>query len=93
MIDATNTVVTVTTETVAQRSIPIVKLSATVPAATVSIHHCEKLKKFNELNFKRWQQKMLFYLTTLNLTRFLTEEPLKLSEGETDMQVVNTIDA
>ena len=36
---------------------------------------------------------MLFYLTTLNLTRFLIEEPPKLSEGEIDMQVVNTVDA
>ena len=30
----------------------------------------EKPKKFNGLNFKRWQQKMLLYLTTLNLARF-----------------------
>ena len=35
---------------------------------------------------------MLFYLTTLNLVRFLTEEPPKLSEGETYMQVVNVVD-
>ena len=31
---------------------------------------------------------MLFYLM-----RFLTEEAPKLSEGETDMQVVNVVDA
>ena len=36
---------------------------------------------------------MLFYLTTLNLARFLIEEPPKLSEGETDMQVANVVDA
>ena len=59
----------------------------------VSVHHDEKPEKFNGLNFKRWQQKMLFYLTTLNLARFLTEEPPKLSEGETDMQMVNAVDA
>ena len=53
----------------------------------------KNLLKFNGLNFKRWQQKMLFYLTTLNLARFLTEESPKLSEGETDMQVVNVVDA
>jgi hypothetical protein len=28
------------------------------------------LKKFNGLNFKRWQQKMLFYLNILNLARY-----------------------
>ena len=27
----------------------------------------EKLEKFNELNFKMWQHKILFYLITLNL--------------------------
>ena len=64
-----------------------------MPAAAVPIHHGEKLEKFNGLNFKRWQQKMLFYLTTLNLARFLTEKPSKLSKGETDMQVVNVVDA
>ena len=37
--------------------------------------HGEKSKKFN----KRWQQKMLFYLTILNLANFLTEEALKSS--------------
>ena len=52
-MDATNIFVIATTETVAQGSISVVKLSATVPAATVSIHHREKLKKFNELNFKK----------------------------------------
>nr|GEU31627.1 peroxidase 9 [Tanacetum cinerariifolium] len=30
-------------------------------------------EKFNGQNFKRWQQKMFFYLTTLNLARFLKE--------------------
>ena len=64
-----------------------------VPTPAVPVHHGEKPEKFNGLNFKRWQQKMLFYLTTLNLARFLTEEPPKLSEGKTDMQVVNAVDA
>ena len=43
--------------------------------------------------FKRWQQKMLFYLTTLNLARFLTEEKPKLEEGTQDVQVVSAMDA
>ncbi|PHU27269.1 hypothetical protein BC332_05601 [Capsicum chinense] len=29
----------------------------------------EKLKKFTGIDFKRWQQKMFFYLTTLCLQR------------------------
>ena len=72
MADAPNTVVATTIETVAQGFVPAVKLHAMVSAAAVPIHHGEKPKKFNGLNFKRWQQMMLFYLTTLNLARFLT---------------------
>ena len=53
MADTTNTVVAATTETVAQGSVPAIKLSVTVPAAAVSIHHGEKPEKFNKLNFKR----------------------------------------
>ena len=93
MAGATNIVVVATTEIVAQGSVPVVKLPTTMPTTAIPIHHSEKPEKFNGLNFKKWQQKMLFYLMTLNLTRFLTEEPPKLSERETDMQVVNAINA
>ncbi|GKA86569.1 pol polyprotein [Tanacetum coccineum] len=44
------------------------------PVATTTVaNHAEKLEKFNYQNFKRWQQKMFFYLTTLGLERFLKE--------------------
>ncbi|KAI3427701.1 uncharacterized protein J3R85_009272 [Psidium guajava] len=66
--------------------------SASVPAP-VSVHQGERLEKFNGSNFKRWQQKMLFYLTTLNLTRFLTEEAPQISDGETDKQAFNALEA
>ncbi|RVW13910.1 Retrovirus-related Pol polyprotein from transposon TNT 1-94 [Vitis vinifera] len=36
---------------------------------------------------------MLFYLTTLNLARFLTEDAPKLKEDEHDIQVISAIDA
>ena len=36
---------------------------------------------------------MLFYLTTLNLTRCLTEEAPKLKEDERDIQVITVVDA
>ena len=45
-----------------------------VPSVQAPVNHGEKPEKFNGVDFKRWQQKMLFYLTTLNLARFLTEE-------------------
>ena len=69
------------------------QLPTVVNPPMVSVGHSEKPEKFNGLNFKRWQQKMLFYLTTLNLARFLTEDAPKLPEGETDVQVVNAVDA
>ena len=34
---------------------------------TEQASHGEKPKKFNDLNSKRWQQKILFFLTTLRL--------------------------
>ncbi|KAL2541818.1 Uncharacterized protein Adt_02796 [Abeliophyllum distichum] len=59
----------------------------------VPLNHGEKLEKFNGLNCKRWQQKILFYLTTLNLARFLTKDALKLKQGERDIQAVSTVEA
>ena len=35
---------------------------------------------------------MLFYLTTLNLARFLTKEAPKLKEDECNIQVINAVD-
>ncbi|KAK3002486.1 hypothetical protein RJ639_020339 [Escallonia herrerae] len=52
----------------------------------------ERPKKFNEKDFKRWQQKMLFYLTTLNLARFLQEDAPDLGENP-DRQTVAAVDA
>ncbi|KAL0423691.1 UNVERIFIED_CONTAM: hypothetical protein Sradi_0903900 [Sesamum radiatum] len=50
-------------------------------------------EKFSGNDFKRWHQKMLFYLTTLNLARFLSEEAPVVSEGESDTQKRAAIDA
>jgi len=50
----------------------------------------EKPKKFDGNEFKRWQQKMLFYLTTLHLAKFLQED---LPELETDLDSVLAVDA
>ena len=74
------------TPTVAQALVKPIDMS-------ISVSHGEKLEKFNGLNFKRWYQKMLFYLTTLNLVRFLTEEAPKLKHDERDIQVINVVDA
>ncbi|KAK3012705.1 hypothetical protein RJ639_009861 [Escallonia herrerae] len=52
----------------------------------------ERPEKFNGKDFKRWQQKMLFYLTTLNLARFLQEDAPDLRENP-DRQTVAAVDA
>ncbi|KAL0325205.1 UNVERIFIED_CONTAM: hypothetical protein Sradi_5089800 [Sesamum radiatum] len=67
----------------------VVQPHVTQPIATQG----ERPKKFSGNDFKRWHQKMLFYLTTLNLARFLSEEAPIVSEGESDTQKRVAIDA
>ena len=65
-----------------------------VPSVQVPVNHGEKPEKFNGVDFKRWQQKMLFYLTTLNLARFLKEDaPVQNENEQQDREVVLAIDA
>ncbi|GMP21693.1 hypothetical protein CsSME_00000025 [Camellia sinensis var. sinensis] len=66
-----------------------------VPVMTpaVPVNHREKSEKFNGNDFKRWQQKMMFYLTTLNLACFTHEKAPALNEEEIDQQVVAAVDA
>ena len=80
---------------------PRVHTSTLTPGSTltqslmvsVPVNHNDKLEKFNSLNFKTWQQKMLFYLTTLNLERFLKEDPPTIREDEDDVQILNAVKA
>ena len=48
---------------------------------TIPMAHVDKPEKFSGADFKRWQQKMIFYLTTLNLVGCLTEEALVVAEN------------
>ena len=57
---------------------------------TVNLSHGEKPEKFNGTDFKRWQQKMLFYSTTLSLAKFLREDSLELVEGGSNSVVVES---
>ena len=56
-------------------------------------NHGEKPERFNGTDFKRWQQKMLFYLTILNLARLFNEDGPKLDFGETDKEKLAVVDA
>ena len=62
MHDAGTTMAATSIATMSRTNIP----QAMAPA--------EKFKKFASIDFKRWQQKMFFYLTTLCLQRFTVEE-------------------
>ncbi|KAK2999045.1 hypothetical protein RJ639_024464 [Escallonia herrerae] len=63
-----------------------------VASAHGSVGLGERPKKFNGKDFKRWQHKMLFYVTTLNLARFLQEDAPDLGENP-DRQTVAAVDA
>ncbi|XP_075083551.1 uncharacterized protein LOC142167286 [Nicotiana tabacum] len=52
--------------------------SRTMPAPVMA--PTKKPKKFAGVDFKRWQQKMFFYLTTLSLQHFISEDVLVLGE-------------
>ncbi|XP_019246366.1 PREDICTED: uncharacterized protein LOC109226016 [Nicotiana attenuata] len=67
--------------------------STTSAMATASSSHttpgpavvpAEKLEKFSGMDFKRWQRKIFFYLTTLSLQRFNSEDVLVLGEETPD---------
>ena len=76
---------TYSTPTVVPPPTPVMEL--------MTVSHGEKPEKFNGTKFKRWQQKMLFYLTTLNLACFLQEDAPALKENEIDRQVVTAVEA
>ncbi|KAL7180227.1 hypothetical protein ACSBR1_043444 [Camellia fascicularis] len=63
------------------------------PIVTMPINHGEKPEKFSGTDFKRLQQKMLFYLTTPNLARFFRENAPTLNKDKTNRQVVTAVNA
>ncbi|GJT45275.1 retrovirus-related pol polyprotein from transposon TNT 1-94 [Tanacetum coccineum] len=67
------------------------------PVTNTFVNHAEKPEKFNGQNFKRWKHKMFFYLTTLNLARFLNETAPQVeppAEGQpSNAQVVQAVGA
>ena len=74
-------------------STPIVVPPPAPIMAPMTVSHGEKPEKLNGTEFKRWQQKMLFYFTTLNLALFLQEDAPALKEDEIDRQVVAAVEA
>ena len=64
------------------------------PLAPRMMPPAEKPPKFGGSDFKRWYQKMLFYLTTLGVANFLTEnEPPVPSDQETRLDILADYEA
>ncbi|KAL8473098.1 hypothetical protein ACS0TY_030073 [Phlomoides rotata] len=59
----------------------------------VPLARSDKLAKFIGSDFKRRQQKVLFYLTTLNLARFLRKDPLTIEDGDNNQEQLNALNA
>ncbi|PHT65799.1 hypothetical protein T459_30224 [Capsicum annuum] len=53
----------------------------------------EKPGIFAGIDFMRWQQKMLFYLTTLCLQRFTVEEAPEVPEGISEKEYFVIVEA
>ena len=59
------------------------------PLAPRMMPPAEKPPKFGGSDFKRWYQKMLFYLTTLGIANLLTENELPApSDQETRLEIL-----
>ena len=54
------------------------------PALLPPVNHAVRLEKNSGADFKTWQNKMLFYLTTLGLARYLSEEEPVVGPDDTD---------
>ncbi|XP_076894669.1 uncharacterized protein LOC143547036 [Bidens hawaiensis] len=74
-------------------SVVAVTTGLVAPLPNAITTHAEKPEKFTGVNFIQWQQKMFFYLTTLNLARFLTETIPQVDEGAMDAQSLSAVQA
>ncbi|KAL2513209.1 CCHC-type domain-containing protein [Abeliophyllum distichum] len=82
-------------ESIPTSVIPPVVVPIVAPHTTVhsnSVPHGEKSEKFIGVEFKRWHQKMLFYLTALNLAKFLNEDSPAIQEGENNWTSLIALD-
>ncbi|XP_022008062.1 uncharacterized protein LOC110907377 [Helianthus annuus] len=91
MTTAVSTVMTSAVSTVMTSAVTVT--TGLVTPLPNAVSHAEKPEKFSGVNFKQRQQKMFFYLTTLNLARFLTESKPHVDEGDMDGQSVSTMHA
>ncbi|XP_060170992.1 uncharacterized protein LOC132601970 [Lycium barbarum] len=64
------------TETPSATGTPSVNIApAVTPTTRAAVPPAEKPAKFTGANFKGWQQRMFFWLTTLGMQKFTSEDP------------------
>ncbi|XP_070022378.1 uncharacterized protein [Nicotiana sylvestris] len=56
------------------QTVLMVTANASASRTTPALASAEKLENFSGIDFKWWQQKMFFYLTTLSLQKFIKED-------------------
>ncbi|XP_070023916.1 uncharacterized protein [Nicotiana sylvestris] len=56
------------------QTVPMVTANASTSRTTPALAPAEKSGKISGIDFKRWKQKMFFYLTTLSLHKFIKED-------------------
>lgn len=71
---------------------PLVVLPTQVPSVPNNLNGLQP-DHFDGTNFKQWQQRMHFFLTTLNLAKYLTEVIPVLPADYTDPRALASLDA
>ncbi|KAL3742417.1 hypothetical protein ACJRO7_017830 [Eucalyptus globulus] len=71
----------------------IVQRTLATVIATPLVTANEKPEKFTGVGFKQWQQKMFFYLTMLNLAKYLSEVCPIISPNEQDVMTLGALEA
>ncbi|XP_024004135.1 uncharacterized protein LOC112081592 [Eutrema salsugineum] len=49
--------------------------------------------KFDGSNFKQWQERMYFFLSSMRLSKYLTEDPPTVPDGNKDVMILATVEA
>ncbi|XP_070017662.1 uncharacterized protein [Nicotiana sylvestris] len=74
-------------------NVPTVTANASTSRTTPVVAPARKPENFSRINFKGWQQKMFFYLTTLSLQKFIKEDVLVLPNETPDNERFLVIEA
>ncbi|KAH0653041.1 hypothetical protein KY289_030719 [Solanum tuberosum] len=78
-----------TTSKIGAMNIALLSRTSIAPAIAAA----EKPEKFTGMDFKRWQQNMLFYLTTLSLQRLIKESVPELADSTPKGEHIMVIEA